>query len=131
MVCAVPDRAAGAPRLSGACPVRILPGTRLFDAYGREESAEEFFCNYEVNERYRGALEASGLRVSAVGPAGEVRAVELSRRRFFVATLFQPQLAPPGERPHPVLAAYLRAVTTSSSPTPASSRQAGRPAGAP
>jgi CTP synthase (UTP-ammonia lyase) len=94
--------------------VRILAGTRLFQAYGREDAAEEFFCNYEVNGQYRGALEAAGLRVSAVGDAGEIRAVELPDRRFFLATLFQPQLAPLGDRPHPVIGAFLRAAATSS-----------------
>lgn len=114
VTCAVPHRTEGAPKLSGARPVRILPGTRLYAAYGREEASEEFFCNYEVNPEYREALERAGLRVSAVGEAGEVRAVELPGCRFFVATLFQPQLAPLGERPHPVLAAYLLAASTSS-----------------
>ena len=107
VTCAVPHRAEGAPKLSGACRVRILPGTRLFGIYGREETSEEFFCNYEVNPHYRDALERAGLRVTAVGEAGEVRAVELPQHRFFLATLFQPQLRPLGEQPHPVIAAYL------------------------
>jgi CTP synthase (UTP-ammonia lyase) len=110
VTCAVPHRPEGAPKLSGACPVRILPGTRLYAAYGREDVSEEFFCNYEVNPEYREALQQSDLRVSAVGEAGEVRAVELPAHRFFVATLFQPQLGP---QPHPVIAAYLDAIATS------------------
>jgi len=114
VTCAAPAQPDGAPKLFGPCPVRILPGTRLFDFYGREESPEEFFCNYEVNEQYRAALESAGLRVSAVGGAGEVRAVEFPGHRFFVATLFQPQLAGLGERPHPVIEAYLKAASTSS-----------------
>lgn len=110
MTCAVPHRKDDAPKLSGACPVRILPGTRLYSAYGREEVSEEFFCNYEVNPEYREALQQSDLRISAVGEAGEVRAVELPGHRFFVATLFQPQL---GSQPHPMIAAYLDVIATS------------------
>ena len=109
----MPDRVEGAPKLSGACRVRVLAGSRLAAAYGREQTDEHFFCNYEVNEAYRARLEAAGLRVSAVGERGEVRAVELPDRRFFVATLFQPQLAPLRERPHPAIEAYLRAATSS------------------
>ena len=93
--------------MSGACPVRILPGTRLFAIYGREEAAEEFFSNYEVNECYRAALEDAGLRVSAIGEHGEVLAVELPDLRFFLATLFQPQLGPLTERPHPLIRAFV------------------------
>ena len=109
VTCAVPHRTEGAPKLSGARTVHILPGTRLYGIYGREEVSEEFFCNYEVNPEYREALEQAGLRVSAVGEAGEMRAIELPANRFFVATLFQPQLAPLGARPHPTIAALLAA----------------------
>jgi len=107
VACPVPNRADGAPKLSGLCKVRIRPGTRLFDIYGREEAGEEYFCNYEVNPRYAQALEAAGLRVSAVGEDGEIRAVELPDQRFFIATLFQPQLAT--AQPHPFVLAYLEA----------------------
>ena len=52
---------------------------------------------------------AARLRVVARGPAGEARAIELPGRRFFLATLFQPQLSSTPERPHPVIVAYLEA----------------------
>ncbi len=70
---------------------------------------EEYFCNYEVNPQYEFRMEAAGLRVVARGPGGEARAVELPGRRFFLATLFQPQLSSAPERPHPVIVAYLEA----------------------
>jgi CTP synthase (UTP-ammonia lyase) len=38
-----------------------------------------------------------------------VRAIELPRHRFFVATLFQPQLSSTAEEPHPLILAYLEA----------------------
>ena len=59
---------------------------------------------------FRGPLEAAGLRVSGQGEAGEVRVVELPTHRFFLATLFLPQLSSASDRPHPVIVAYLRAV---------------------
>lgn len=105
--CPVADRAAGAPKLSGASRVCIRRGSLLGDIYQREEAAEEYFCNYEVNTRYQERLEKAGLRLSAFGENGEVRAVELPRHRFFLATLFLPQLAK--AQPHPVIMAYLEA----------------------
>jgi CTP synthase (UTP-ammonia lyase) len=107
--CPVPDRPEGAPRLFGARPVRILPGSRLFDIYRSEQAAEEYFCNYEVNPRYRDRLDEAGLKVSALGEAGEVRAVELPGHCFFIATLFQPQLSSAPDRPHAFIIAYLEA----------------------
>lgn len=40
---------------------------------------------------------------------GEVRIVELSNHRFFIATLFVPQLSSSPETPHPLITAYLKA----------------------
>ncbi len=40
---------------------------------------------------------------------GEARVLELPDRRFFIATLFVPQLRSSPESPHPLITAYLRA----------------------
>lgn len=106
--CAVPNRAAGAPKLSGAGRVRIEGGSLLRSIYGADTVDEEYFCNYEVNPEYEGKLETAGLQVTARGPDGEARAVEIRGHRFFLATLFQPQLSSTPDRPHPVFLAYLR-----------------------
>lgn len=110
--CPVPERATGAPALSGKMPIRVKPGTKLHKIYGRDEVHEEYFCNYEVNAEYRPKLEAAGMNIVAVGPNDEVRAVELPEKEFFIATLFQPQLTSRGGRPHPVVVAFVDAVRT-------------------
>ncbi len=109
VACAVPNRALGAPKLSGSNAIRIKPGTLIHTIYQREQIEEEFFCNYEVNPQYETRFEAAGLMLAARGPQGEVRAVELPEHRFFLATLFQPQLSSTPETPHPVILAYLEA----------------------
>ena len=109
VACAVPNRAPGAPKLSGSNAIRIEPGTFIHSIYHREQIEEEFFCNYEVNPQYEARFEAAGLMVVARGAQGEVRAVALPEHRFFLATLFQPQLSSTSERPHPVILAYLEA----------------------
>jgi CTP synthase (UTP-ammonia lyase) len=111
VACAVPDRAEGAPLLSGSIGVTLLPGTRLRRIMGRERIEEEFTCSYELDPRFRAELERGGLVVSGVGEGGEVRAVELPGLRFHVATLFQPQLASRPEAPHPLVLAFLHAVS--------------------
>jgi CTP synthase (UTP-ammonia lyase) len=47
--------------------------------------------------------------VTGTGPEGEARIVELPDHRFFIATLFLPQLSSTMERPHPLIVGYLRA----------------------
>ena len=107
--CAVPNRAPGTPKLSGGGQIRIEPGSRLHRVYGRVEAEEEYFCNYEVNPAYEARLQEAGLHVAARGPQGEARAVELPQHRFFVATLFQPQLSSQPECSHPYFLAFLEA----------------------
>jgi len=89
--------------------LRIVPGTRMHSICGREDHSEQYYCNYGVNEEYEKQFEAAGLHVSARGIQGETRAVELPGHRFFVATLFQPQLSSRPEAPHPLWTAFLRA----------------------
>jgi CTP synthase (UTP-ammonia lyase) len=107
--CALPNRRAGGPSGSGDERLTILPRTRLRSIYGRVDPAEQYYCNYGVNEEYEKQFQAAGLRVSARGLRGEIRAVELSDHRFFIATLFQPQLSSRPEAPHRLWLAFLRA----------------------
>lgn len=95
--------------MSGACRLRIQPECRLAKMYPTLDVEEEYFCNYEVNRRYLPDLTAAGLRLAAFDASGELRAIELPGDRFFIATLFQPQLSSTEDRPHPLIVAYLKA----------------------
>ncbi len=108
--CAVPDRAPGSPKLSGILPeIRLRPGSYLQSFYGQEKVAEEFFCNFEVNPEYEWAAIEAGFPVVARGPRGEIRAIESPTHKFFVATLFQPQLSSKPDSPHPLILAFVQA----------------------
>ena len=109
--CALPGRRGDAPKLSGPAPViRILPGSSLHSIYGKDVVCEEFFCNYEVNPEFEGAIVDAGFSIAARGEHGEIRAIESSApTTFFVATLFQPQLSSRPNQPHPIVVQFLRA----------------------
>jgi CTP synthase (UTP-ammonia lyase) len=107
--CALPNRRTDGPKGSGEERLKILPGTLLHSISGGEDDSEQYYCNYGVNEEYEKQFQAAGLRVSARGILGETRAVELPGHRFFIATLFQPQLSSLPEAPHRFLLAFLRA----------------------
>ena len=107
--CALPRRRESGPKGSGDEQLTILPGTRLRSICGSVDAAEQYYCNYGVNEGYVKQFQAAGLRVSARGMRGETRAVELPDHRFFIATLFQPQLSSRPEAPHQLWMAFLRA----------------------
>jgi CTP synthase (UTP-ammonia lyase) len=107
--CALPNRCVDGPKGSGDERLKVLPGTLLHSICGSEDDSEQYYCNYGVNEEYEKQFQAAGLRVSARGILGETRAVELPGHRFFIATLFQPQLSSRPEAPHRFLLAFLRA----------------------
>lgn len=112
VACAAPNRKEGAPRLSGAMPgIRLRPGSYLQTFYGKEKDAitEELFCNFEINPEFEWAAMEAGFPVVARGPQGEIRAIESPTHRFFVATLFQPQLSSTEKKPHPVVLAFAQA----------------------
>ncbi len=89
--------------------VRIMPGTTAFWAYGNAETLEEFRCNYGLNPAFRELFEGGSLQVSGQDPDGQVRIVEMPDRRFFVGTLFLPQLSSSPSAPHPLILGYLKA----------------------
>ena len=89
--------------------IKIVPGTLAYRSYRKEVSTEQFRCSYGLNPDYLETIARSGLKISAVGPDREARIIELSTRRFFLATLFLPQLSSTPEEPHPLITAYLKA----------------------
>ncbi len=112
VACAVSGRKGDAPRLSGMVPeIRLRPGSYLQSFYGKDKEvvSEEFFCNFEVNPEFEWATMEAGFPVVARGENGEIRAIESPTHRFFVATLFQPQLSSTEKKPHPLVLAFVQA----------------------
>ena len=112
VACAVPDRKGNAPKLSGVVPeIRLRPGSYLQSFYGKDQETvtEEFFCNFEVNPDFEWTTMEAGFPVVARGPQGEIRAIESPTHRFYIATLFQPQLSSTAKNPHPLVLAFVQA----------------------
>ncbi len=74
-----------------------------------EEATEQFRCNFGLNPIYRAQVLSGALRCTGVDQEGEARVIELTNHRFFIATLFLPQLSSSPERSHPLITAYVRA----------------------
>jgi len=89
--------------------VSITQDTRTHKIYGKEKAIEQFNCSYGLNEAYRELLKDGDLRIAGVDHQNEVRIVEFPDHRFFIATLYMPQLSSTPESPHPLIVSFLKA----------------------
>jgi CTP synthase (UTP-ammonia lyase) len=90
--------------------VEFTPGSRLAKLYGTERAVEHTTCSYGLSPDLQHIAGENGMRVAATDATGEVRAIERVDHRFFVATLYQPQLRSASGAPHPVFLGLLDAV---------------------
>jgi CTP synthase (UTP-ammonia lyase) len=89
--------------------VHIEPDSRAARMYGGTEAEEQYYCNFGLNPEHQHLIHNGGLRVVGADQDGEARILELPEHRFFLATLFVPQLTSSEEKPHPLITAYVRA----------------------
>jgi CTP synthase (UTP-ammonia lyase) len=87
--------------------ILINTDSKAYQYYGRAEVEERFTCNYGLNQEYKNLIFSGGLRVAGTDEHGEVRILELPQNKFFIATLFQPQLSSLPANPHKLILAFL------------------------
>ena len=103
------DEKGGTMRL-GLYPARLAAGSLVRELYGDELIYERHRHRWEVNNRYRRDLEASGLRLSGLAPDGSlVEFIEMPNHPFFVATQAHPELKSRPDDPHPLFAGLIEA----------------------
>lgn len=90
--------------------VQVTPNTRAAQLLGVERSMERYHCAYGLDSSKLDLLQDHGMVFSGYDDEGEPRIAELPGHPFFLATLFQPELAGDGTRPHPFVQAFAHAV---------------------
>jgi len=85
----------------------ISENSMSYNYYNKTEAEERFSCNFGINPNYRKLIEKSGFKVVGTDENGEVRILELPQNKFYIATLFQPQLSSLPENPHKLILAFL------------------------
>jgi CTP synthase (UTP-ammonia lyase) len=86
--------------------VRVAPGSLARRVLGAERTVERYHCSYGLSQAFLDVLREHGMRFSGADENGEVRIAELPDHPFYLATLFQPELAGDGSRAHPVIRAF-------------------------
>ena len=110
VACAVPDRKKDAPKLSGLVPeIRLRPGLVLAIVLYPGHGHRRVLLQFRGQSRLR--MGGHGGRIPGRGSRrqGEIRAIESPTHRFYIATLFQPQLSSKPGKPHPLVLAFVQA----------------------
>lgn len=92
--------------------LRTVPGSLAEQLLGSRETVERYHCGYGPVPGLLPRLEAAGMRFTAHDPQGAARVAELPGHPFYLATLFQPELAGDGTVPHPYIRALAEAALT-------------------
>lgn len=91
--------------------VFFVPGSRVAAIYGASAAVEPFFCSYGLNPDYRSRIVDCGLVVTGSGTDGAARVLEIPEHPFFIATLYVPQARYSSDNPHPLVTAFVAAVS--------------------
>jgi CTP synthase (UTP-ammonia lyase) len=83
----------------------------MYDLCGNAPFVGFHWCNYGLAPAYADRLAEHGLVIAARADDAGVEAVELPNHRFFLATLFQPQIGSVVGKPlHSVIEAFVAAI---------------------
>ena len=103
------DSMGGTLRL-GAYPCNIVPNTLGAKIYGTDRISERHRHRYEVDIKYKDALEKNGMIISGISPDGKLpEIVEIPSHRFFIAGQFHPEFQSNPFTGHPMFNAFIAA----------------------
>lgn len=89
---------------------KLTPGTKTFEAYGKEIIHERHRHRYEFNNDYKKEYEAKGLEAVGINPETNlVEIVELKGHPWFVGVQFHPELRSTVVSPHPLFVSFVKA----------------------
>ena len=94
----------------GAYPCKIIPGTRAFEAYGKELVEERHRHRYEFNNAFKDLLEEKGMVFTGTAPDGSLmEIVELPDHPWFLGCQFHPEFKSRPMAAHPLFREFIKA----------------------
>ncbi len=110
----VADDKGGTMRL-GAYDAVLSEGSQVAAVYGTTTIEERHRHRYEVDIKYRDALEEKGLAFSGMSPDGRLpEIVEVTDHPWFIGVQFHPELKSKPFEPHPLFRDFVRAAKENS-----------------
>jgi CTP synthase len=99
----------------GAFDASLAEGSRIAEIYGSTRISERHRHRYEVNTKYRAALEAKGMKFCGMSPDGLLpETVEIPEHPWFIGVQYHPELKSRPFEPHPLFASFIAAAVEQS-----------------
>jgi CTP synthase len=99
----------------GAYAAELQPGSHIAKIYNATSISERHRHRYEVNMRYREALERAGLRFAGLSPDGLLpETIEYPDHPWFIGVQYHPELKSRPFEPHPLFASFIAAAVEQS-----------------
>ena len=94
----------------GDYPAHLEIDSLAYKLYEQQDIVERHRHRYEVNQRFREAIEKGGLHISGTSPDGKlVEYVEAPGPSYFIATQAHPEFRSRPTRPHPLFIGLIHA----------------------
>ncbi|HDI02386.1 MAG TPA: CTP synthase, partial [Ignisphaera sp.] len=94
----------------GAKPIKLLRGSKVYEAYQRDVVFERHRHRYGVNPKYLDKFEEAGFTVSGFSYDGVIEFMELREHPFFVGTQAHPEFKSRPLDPSPIYMHFLKYV---------------------
>lgn len=106
------DTAKGGTLRLGSYPCHLVPGTKTAKLYGEKLIDERHRHRYEINNKFRSALEQHGWVVSGIYEKQNlVEIAELKNHPFMIGSQFHPEFLSRPHKPHPLFKGFIEAST--------------------
>lgn len=94
----------------GAFACRLSPGSKVAEAYGRQDISERHRHRYEFNNDYRDRFEAAGMSCVGENPGAHlVEVVEMPSKRWYIGTQYHPEYSSTVLAPSPIFRSFIDA----------------------
>ncbi|MFM2423515.1 MAG: hypothetical protein RL291_2045 [Pseudomonadota bacterium] len=99
----------------GAYDAALAEGSKIAKIYGSTRISERHRHRYEVNTKYRDALEAKGMKFCGMSPDGLLpETVEFPDHPWFIGVQYHPELKSRPFEPHPLFKSFIAAAVEQS-----------------
>ena len=92
--------------------IKIKPASRLRAFYKTDVIEEQYNCGFGVNKEYLQLFDGSDMAFTGFDMEGDPRALELDNHPFFIGTAYQPERSALNKETHPLITAFLKAVSS-------------------